>query len=894
MAADGSGHLKLRSIGWAIVLVMTTWAMPGGSAEPSAEPVLRATLDNGLRVVIVPNPLAPVVTTALNYLVGSNDAPAGFPGTAHALEHMMFRGSQGLDKDQLAQIGSLLGGVYNASTTETVTQYTYTVPADDLDVALRIEALRMRGLSLHQADWEKERGAIEQEVSRDLSSPFYNFMAQAQAILFEHTPYQHDALGTRPSFDRTDAALLRRFYEKWYAPNNAILVIAGDVQPGQALAQVRAAFGEIPRRTLPAHKIVAPVPVQPKTLTLQTNFSVGLIGLAYRMPGLNQRDFAAADILADVLGSERGAFYGLVPAGKALLAQFAYQPKADVGFGLAMAAFPAGGDPAPLLADMRRVLANAVRDGVSPDLVEASKRQELAQLAFRNNSISGLAESWSRALAFEGAQSPDDVARAYRAVTVADVNRVVRLLLDPAHAVTAILTPRESAVPAVGGGFGGVESFSAPPDHPVALPDWAAAALATPPELDPGKPPVVSVLPNGLRLIVQTEHVSGTVSVFGRVRQVSSMQEPPGKEGVAALMRELFDYGTDSHDRLAFRAAVDAIAARISAGPGFSLQVLTPDFENGMRLLAENELHPAFPADAFKVVRGQVAQSVAGQLRTPGYRFNRAVMQAVVPEGDPSLRHPTAETVMALRPEDVRAYYTASIRPDLTTIVVVGDVTPEEARQVVDRTFGGWRSKGATPAIDLPPVPPSVASQARIPDSSALQDSVSLVETVGLPVDSPDRYTLLLGNTILGSGFSSRLYQDLRIRSGYVYSVSSDLDWQRTRADYSVSFGADPKNVEKARALALRDLKDMQTTPVDEAALLRAKAEVLRRLPMQRASVLGIAGQYLQLAALGLPMDQAQIAAARYLAITAADIQHAFAAWIRPDDLALVVKGPGQ
>ena len=221
----------------------------------------------------------------MNYLVGSNDAPDGFPGTAHALEHMMFRGSDGLDKDQLAELGALLGGIYNADTTETVTQYTYTVPADNLDIALQIEALRMRALSLNQADWDKERGAIEQEVSADQSSPFYNFTSQAQAILFEHTPYEHDALGTRPSFDRTDAALLRQFYEKWYAPNNAILVIAGDVRPAEALAQAKAAFGDIPAAICPRTPLVEPQPVQPKTLTLETNFSVGLIALAYRMPG---------------------------------------------------------------------------------------------------------------------------------------------------------------------------------------------------------------------------------------------------------------------------------------------------------------------------------------------------------------------------------------------------------------------------------------------------------------------------------------------------------------------------------------------------------------------------------------------------------------------------------
>ena len=883
--------MKLSWITFAAAALLA--AAPCWADEPIAQTgVLRATLPNGLRVVIVPDRLAPVVTTELNYLAGSNDAPEGFPGTAHALEHMMFRGSEGLDRDQLAELGALLGGVYNASTTETVTKYTYTVPSDDLGVALRSEALRMAGASITQADWEQERGAIEQEVSRDLSSPFYTYVAQAQALLFEGTPYSHDALGTRPSFDRTDAALLRQFYERWYAPNNAILVIAGDVQPQAALAEVQAAFGAIPRREVPPHAPIVTGRVEAKTLSFPTDFPVGLVTLAYRMPGLKAADFAAADILGDVLSSRRGALYALVPAGRALISQFSYRAKAEVGMGLAIAAFPKGGDPAPLLADLRQVFAEAAQNGVPAELVEASKRQEIAQLAFATDSISGLATSWSTALTFAGAESPDDVARAYAAVTVADVNRLARELLDPEHAITAILTPRSAGQPTTGGGFGGAESFGAVPGHPVALPDWAAAALASLHVPDPGPMPEVSTLPNGLRLVVQPEHVSHTVSVYGRVREVSAMEEPPGKEGVASLTADLFAYGTQLHDRLAYRKAVDDIAAVASAGPGFSLKVLTADFEAGMRLLAENELRPAFPPAAFAVARGQTAQSLAGLLQSPGYLFGRGATEATVPANDPALRQATPATVASLTPGDVQAYYAAAYRPDLTTIVVVGDVTPAEARRVVEATFGGWQAEGSPPSIDLPPVPPSGPSQARVADETSLQDSVSLVQTVQVPITSPDRYTLMLGNTILGSGFSSRLYSDLRVKTGYVYSVSSALDWSRTRADYSVSFGADAANVEKARQLVVRDIRDMQTEPVSEAELTRAKAQTLRRLPMQRASIPGIAGLYLRLAELGLPFDLQQTAGEKYLAITAADIQRAFATALRPDDLAMVIKGP--
>ena len=208
--------------------------------------VTRSILMNGMRVVLIRNLLAPVVTVRMNFLVGGDETPNGFPGMAHAQEHMAFRGCAGMTADQAAAIYAQLGDESNAETEQNVTEYYATVPATDLDVALQAQATCLHGIEDSQADWEQERGAIEQEVAADLSDPTYAFLNRVNADIFAGTPYAHDPLGSRASFDVTTAAMLKDFYQKWYTPSNAILVVVGDIDPAKTLVTIKRLFGSIP------------------------------------------------------------------------------------------------------------------------------------------------------------------------------------------------------------------------------------------------------------------------------------------------------------------------------------------------------------------------------------------------------------------------------------------------------------------------------------------------------------------------------------------------------------------------------------------------------------------------------------------------------------------------
>jgi zinc protease len=864
-----------------------------GSVFAQNANVTRATLDNGLRVVVIRDALAPVATLEENYLVGGNETPAGFPGMAHAQEHMAFRGCTGLTADQIAAIYAQLGGFMDAQTQQNITQYFVTVPTQDLDLAMRIDSSCMSDVEDSQDQWAEERGAIEQEVASDLSNPTYEFITRLNHDLFRGTPYEQDALGTKASFDKTTGEMLKDFYRKWYAPNNAILVITGDVDPVNVLSKAKEYYGKIPRRPVGQRPAVDLQPVQADSFELPSNLPYLLTGVAYRFPGTDSADFAAARVLVDVLSSQRAALYDLVPQGKALGTDFDLvetYPKASAAF--ALAALPAGSDPTAIIGELKRIMERYANEGVPADLVEAAKKGEVANAEFGRNSISNLASLWSQALAAEGRESPDQIVDAIKRITVDDVNRVAKKYLLQA-AIVGTLKPTSSGEAVSSKGFGGSEKATSTPTKPVALPDWADSAVKSlrVPELMVR--PADMQLKNGIRLIVQTEKTSPTVTLTGSIKTLNQLETPAGKDGVSDVLEGLFSYGTKTLDRVAFQKALDDIAAGESAGASFSLKVLSQDFARGVELLADNELHPALPEDAFKIVKQQTAELTAGELQSPRYRTDRALMQALVPAGDPLLRETTPKTVSGLTYADILKFYATVFRPDLTTIVVIGDITPETAHAVIDKYFGGWKASGPKPDVVLPPIPANKPKAVDVPDSSRIQDEVELAQQLEMNRFSPDYYPLQLGNHVLGGGFyATRLYRDLRQKAGLVYNVEDSLDAGETRAVYSISYGCDPKNVSKARELAEQELLDMQKNNVTAAELQQAKALLLRQIPLGEASEDAVAGGLMGRARIGLPLDEPKHAADRYFNMTADEVRGAFAKYVNPTNFVQVVRGP--
>ena len=304
---------------FACAAALTLLAVPlTASSQDTAGGVqtAHATLANGLQVYVLQDRLSPVVSMYTNYQVGANDEP--ITGLAHAQEHMMFRGSKTIDASQFSDTTAITGGSYNADTQNEITQYFFEMPSQYLDIALNLERSRATGILDAQSGWNAERGAITQEVVRDNSGASYRLYVKMIHHILAGTPYADEGLGTVDTFKKIQAPDLKHFYARWYHPNNVIMVIAGDVDPQATIAKVRSLFGSIPSAPLPPRKSVHLQPLTPLTLRDNSSDPITLAMVGYRVPGYDDPDYYASEILNDVLNSPRGALYALQAGGKSL------------------------------------------------------------------------------------------------------------------------------------------------------------------------------------------------------------------------------------------------------------------------------------------------------------------------------------------------------------------------------------------------------------------------------------------------------------------------------------------------------------------------------------------------------------------------------------------------
>jgi len=855
--------------------------------------IYQRTLSNGLRVIVVEDRFAPVVHTSVWYRFGSLNETPGKTGLAHALEHMMFRGTGAISAGGLDDVVARLGAQMNGQTDYDYTDFLFDMPSDKANVALQIEADRMAHLALRQSEWNIERRAVLNELDGDESSPFFNLLARVRAAAYPGLPAGRTPTGVRSDVARATAADIRTYYERWYAPNNATLVVAGDVDHNAIFAMAQGDFGPIRARALPRRYAQHPQAAGGKTVEAEFPFPFEVLDLAYAIPGDTERGEPAVSALASLIGNQRGPFYhALVASNVALQVDANADTQLRGGLMHVFIVLNPGHTGAEAQQIFQATMDGALREGFQPDLVSAAKIATLAERAYSADSIGGYADLVGYTYGIVGERDRDEDAR-LAALTPADLLAAARTYLRT-PTVAGHLTPNDAPRRASSqkSDAAASDNFSGrAPSGPIVVPAMIRAEVRRPTTARSKLDPLRFSLPNGLAVIFQEKHDRRTVYVRGAIDSSPAMI-PPGKEGIVRLASAVAEFGTERYDFAQLRKATDDIGASVNFGQGFGATGFSKDFEKLLELLSEGEQHPLFPQRWLDLQRSQLANSVASEQDISGVMVDRAYLQRLLAPDDPALRYASQSSISSITREDLLAYTKRYWRPDLTTIAIVGDLSPERVRRAVSGAFGSWTNEGATPAVGEPPLPPPHVAHAYV-GTAANQVFVQL----GAPAISRknrdyDAFRLLT-EMIGGSGyFQSRLWQELRQRRGLVYSVSSEIKSDRDRGDLEIDLSASPANVEAAIGIVRDELERFRSAPVSGVELQEARTRVVSAALLNEASARGQLEQTLEIATNGLPSNYYATLEQRYDAVTASDIQRVARAYLHPNRLIEVFAGP--
>jgi zinc protease len=878
-----------------VLLGATPASAPTAQVSTSGTRIQTQTLPNGLKVVVVEDHAVSVVESQIWYRFGALDETPGKTGLAHGLEHMMFRGTPSVSGSGLDDISARLGAGVNASTSNESTDFYFVLPADKLGLALRLEADRMTNLSLSEADWKLEKGAVLSELDGDLGQPLEKLYDRVCRAASTTRICSLGALGERADVARSHASDLRAYYREYYAPNNATLVITGDVEPAAAFALAGRTFARVPSRTLPSHPKTAPVYAHGKHVSLQADYPYELIDLAFAAPGSLDDGSPALQLIDSVITNQRSAFYkNVVLSGLTLGMSTSLDQNVHAGIYHVFLTVAPGHSASKAQDAFLRTLRSANANGFATELIDAGKLAVARQAIYATDSISGLADRVGYALAVEGLDDPAQDDAKVAAATPADVAAAARRFLSE-PIVTGDLRPPSTkpGAPQASTSGGVADDFSKrAPAGKIVQAQWVRAALAAPSALHSKIAPVEFTLPNGLKVLIQEIHTNPTIFINGTIA-TSQRFDPPGKDGAGAMLSTLLEYGSRAYDFTAQRRVSDELAASIDLGFSFDAHGMASDAPKLFELIADALRRPTLPAKYVTLIRNQTLASISRRLSDPDYVATHAFANLMFAPSDPALREPSTASVKAIAQADLQRYAATYMRPDLTTISVVGDVDPNTVRGQLEAAFGGWRVTGHTPNVAAAALPAAHAARRFVLASDRAETDVHLGQPA-LARHDPDFYALNLLNQILGANgdFDTRLAIEIRVKRGLVYNVSSSLDVDKWRGTLNFKLGAAPADVAPAVAVLKQQLVRLQRERVGASELARAKTKLVAAALVDEQGTDVIASRVLRLGLNDLPANYYTAFARRYAALGPADIARVAKKYLRPDRLVEVYEGP--
>jgi len=920
-----------RALGALLLLAPALLAAPTDVRKGIGRfPFEEVVLDNGLRVISLEDHSTPVVAVQLWYHVGSKDEQADRQGFAHMFEHMMFRGTDRLGPKDHFQFIRTTGGDCNAYTSFDQTVYVQELPSNQLEMVLWLEAERMAALKIDADGFATERKVVEEERRLGLNQPYGRVAEQVLDFLFTKHPYRWSPIGQIEHLRASTADDIQKFWDRYYVPNNATLVVVGDVTHEQVRRLAEAHFGWIPRCPDPP-RVTIVEPEQKATRRLDIDEEKGPVpvaGIVFRAVPLGHPDALPLEMLMQILGGGESSrvYLELVRREQAAAVALA----AFVGFeqaGLALVggiAMPFGSVDAIVSGIWKQV--ELIKEaGVTAAELEKVRNTMSRDYVTESLSVESKAGALGEAAVLEGdTQLANSYLARVQAVTPEDIQRVAR---------TYLVEPRANEVrirPSIKGMFSSMLSLAGntsdmqedeEEEADEATADGAAAERATPtgpkaaasrPEGYPTRPPVAPplavdidlggvrrTLDNGLGLVVVENHEVPYVSLSLRLK-AGAFTEDPAAPGTASMATAMVTRGTHAHDAEALAAELEQHAITLDADADHdsgrvSVSAVTAQLDRAARLLAEVVRVPAFAEQEFATLRRQTATGMAVAEKTPEVIAERAFERALW--GDHPYGRPvggTSDDLGRLELAKLADWWASYVRPETSTLYVAGDVDVEQAAALAERYFGDWEAEGEAVNRPLPEWNRPGPTRITLVDQPGAVQSQILAGHGGIT----RRHPLYAGSVVLtqifGGAFTSRLNDALRVEKGLTYGARGGFTPRRFGGEFEVStFTKTPKTAETVAAL-LDEVKRLRDEPPTSDELTSAVSYLAGSFAGSLETPQAVAGRLWTLELEGLPPDFWSTYLKRIAATTAENVGEVARELLDPGRLHIIVVGDAQ
>ena len=906
--------LRAGSAGLFALLATTARAAP---VDPTPAPVAtlveqvripyeQFTLPNGLRVIVHTDRKAPIVAVSIWYHIGSKDEPAGQTGFAHLFEHLMFSGSENHNADFFKPLQDVGATDYNGTTWFDRTNYFENVPTPALGLALFLEADRMGHLlgAINQAKLDLQRGVVQNEKRQGDNEPFgLSGYAINEGLFPVGHPYRHTTIGSMADLDKASLADVKNWFRAGYGPNNAVLVLAGDIDVATARAEVTRYFGPIKRGPEPV-RYAAPVPVRTATTALTMHDAVAAAKLTrvFVLPGQTDPAAVQVDIAAAVLaGGASSRLYNDLVRDKQLAVSVNgnVQDFEKVSIAQFDVDLKPGVDPAAVNARIDAVFAEFLRSGPTADEVARVVMRNVAGTIRGLESVGGFGGK-ATALA-EGAVYAGDPGfyrtelERYAAATPASVAAAARQWLARGDfRLTVLPGKREGAVIA-----------AAPTALPATrTPDGDTSKL---PKVT-GTPELVfpkverATLSNGLKVELATRSTVPIVSLALSF-DAGNAADPHDKLGTQQLLLNLIAEGTTTRDGRSIAELTERLGAGIGASADtdrtrVSLRALKPNLAASLALFADIVRNPAFAPEQVERLRAITLTGVAQELTDPQSLAFRLLPPLIYgpnhPYGVPATGSGTEAGLKAVTRADLVAFHQRWIRPDNGVIFVAGDITMAELKPLLEAALGDWRPIAGVPkgTKTFPAVAPALPSRIILIDRPGSPQSLIFAGKL-LPVRGlDDPLVLRAANEVVGGGFFSRLNTDLRETKGWAYGVGSYVTSARETLPLYLLAPVQADRTGDAMAAMIADIRNVGAAgkPITAAELTQVVNSNTRSLPGDFETAGAVLGAIERNYVFERPDDYQEKIAARYRALTLAEVNAAVPA-LSPDGLTWVVVG---